>query len=277
MVIFSEVLLLLKIIFAILFFVLFCVWFAFFKSDIENCSSHVCEELCCKFNRSCIKFVDCFCRMVMFYYFNPTNPWACESSPFPDVLFDFFIERLEVLFPYRSFTCFIRVPQPHIISDNYEAYCILIFFLSMFNLCIKKGYWFAWVNLISNNFEVIRCRSSLIEFWDCFCVLSHHQQIVYLDFLFAKLYLFDLFLLSPCSCENFQYYIVLSLILVGLLQIFHLTLAVGMLNIALIMFRYRSWVLVLSNTFNMKGWPIVSSIFSTLMRWSHGGFLSLII
>jgi hypothetical protein len=67
MVITPEVLLLLRIVFAIL-------GFLFFPCEIENCSFHAFEELCWDFGGDCVESVGCSWKDGHFYCVNPTDP-----------------------------------------------------------------------------------------------------------------------------------------------------------------------------------------------------------
>ena len=81
MVIPPEVLLLLRIVFAILgffvgffcLFVLCCFCFCFvIPNEFETCSNS--EELSWNFDGDCIESVDCFQQDGHFYFINPANP-----------------------------------------------------------------------------------------------------------------------------------------------------------------------------------------------------------
>ena len=77
-----------------------------------------------------------------------------------------FFRDLEVLFTQIFLLlCESYLKIFYIIFDYCEGYCLSIFFLSPFIICIKEGSWFVWVNWTSNHFaEVISCGSSLVEF-----------------------------------------------------------------------------------------------------------------
>jgi hypothetical protein len=67
MVIPPEVLLLLRIVFAIL-------GFLFFSDEFANCPFYLSEELSWNFDGDCIESIDCSQQDSHFYYINPTNP-----------------------------------------------------------------------------------------------------------------------------------------------------------------------------------------------------------
>ena len=67
MVIPPEVLLLLRIVFAIL-------GFFIFPDEFANCPFYLSEELSWNFDGDCIESVDCFQQDSHFYYINPANP-----------------------------------------------------------------------------------------------------------------------------------------------------------------------------------------------------------
>jgi hypothetical protein len=45
----------------------------------------------------CTESLDCFWQGDHFSYINPANPWAWEIFAFSEIVFDFFLQRLEVL------------------------------------------------------------------------------------------------------------------------------------------------------------------------------------
>ena len=67
MVIPPEVLLLLRIVFAIL-------EFFFIPDEFANCPFYFSEELSWNFDGDCFESVDCFRQGSHFYYINPANP-----------------------------------------------------------------------------------------------------------------------------------------------------------------------------------------------------------
>jgi hypothetical protein len=63
--------------------------------------------------------------------------------PSSEVVFDFFLERLEVLVIQTLHLFNWRYPQDILyICDYCEGSCFPIFFLSPFIICIKEAYWF---------------------------------------------------------------------------------------------------------------------------------------
>ena len=50
------------------------IGFFVFPYEVENCSFHVCEELCWNFYGDCIEPVDCFWKDGHFHYVSPTDP-----------------------------------------------------------------------------------------------------------------------------------------------------------------------------------------------------------
>ena len=100
-----------------------------------------------------------------FYYVDSANTLAWGISLFAE-LFNFFLERLEVIVMQifhlfgKSYTKIF-----YIICSYCEGSCFANFFLILFIICIKEGYWAIWVNFISSHFaEVISWRNSLVEF-----------------------------------------------------------------------------------------------------------------
>ena len=85
-----EILLLLRNVFTILVFLFFQMKLRIpLSMSLKNCVGILMGD--------CIESVDCFWQDGYFYYVNLTNPWAWKISPFSEVFFDFFLEKLEVL------------------------------------------------------------------------------------------------------------------------------------------------------------------------------------
>ena len=131
------------------------------------------------------------------------NPWEWESSPFSDIFFDFFLERLQLIFiQVLQLFCY-RYPQDILYYLGLlwmEFFCN--FFLSLFILCIIEGYWFIWVNFISGQFAELVYPLSKFSgriFWGQLYILSYLLQIViplFLNYQFVSPWSF---LLSYCS------------------------------------------------------------------------------
>ena len=65
--------------------------------EFANCRFWLCEELSWNFGRDSIKSVVCFLQDSHFYYIDPANPLAWEIFPSSEILFNFFLQRLDVL------------------------------------------------------------------------------------------------------------------------------------------------------------------------------------
>jgi hypothetical protein len=67
-----------------------------------------------------------------------------------------FLRDLKLL-SYISFTCLFRTTPMifYIICGYCEESCFTNYFLSLFIIFIKEGYWFIWVNLISGHFAEV--------------------------------------------------------------------------------------------------------------------------
>ena len=76
-----------------------------------------------------------FGRMGHFYYINTTVPWAWEIVSSSDIFSSFFLQWLEVLLSYQSFTYLVRVNSRYFLRYSWR-YCSPDFFLSTFFICI---------------------------------------------------------------------------------------------------------------------------------------------
>ena len=141
-------------------------------------------------------------------YVNSANPRLWKISPISEIFFNFFHESLEVL--YTQVFYFFGLSHTkvfYIICDYCEANRFPNFFLILFIICLKEGYWFIWGNFISSYFADQLVKFSTLIFGVCLFVLTYHLWTVIPLFLFCQFVSPFICFLSYCSSWHFEYYI----------------------------------------------------------------------
>ena len=130
------------------------------------------------FDGNCIDSVKSLWQDGFFYYINIINPWAWEIFLSSVVIFDFFLQRSEVI-AVQIFHLFGKNHNKifYIGCDYYEGCCFPNFFLSLFILWEEEGYLFVWINFITSHFAEI-VYELWWNSWVHLNILSYHLQIV---------------------------------------------------------------------------------------------------
>jgi hypothetical protein len=135
--------------------------------------------LCWNFLEDCIESVDWFQQYGHFYYIKPQ---ASEVFPFSEIIFNFFLQRLEVLVIQIFHYLWLESHQDISYSGRTIVKCVLSSFLSqpvyplsIGRLLICLSYFYIWPICWS-------CLSAvgvlLWNFWGHVIILSYHLQIM---------------------------------------------------------------------------------------------------
>ena len=108
----------------------------------------------CNFDGYCIDSIDCIQIDIFTILLLPTYEHGRSFHLLRHSSISFFRD-LKFL-SCRSFTCLVRVTLRYfILFVAIVKGVVSLFFLSLFVICIKEGYWFVWVNFIFSHFSEV--------------------------------------------------------------------------------------------------------------------------
>jgi hypothetical protein len=118
--------------------------------------------LCWNFYGNWIKRVNCFWKDEHFHYVNLTCPCSWKIFLSSNIFLNFFLQQLEIFVIYIFHYLISSYTKIFSINCGYCKGCSLPnFFLSLFIMCLKVGYWFSEVTFLK---VLISCMSYPVEF-----------------------------------------------------------------------------------------------------------------